>query len=500
MMFTPASVPDDHTLTTNALKGAYEIEAAMANLTVSSTAQTFAKSIGSAGETEKHLRKAIDDVAAKLEAHEQALASRRQPDDGAYTSDEESMPDDDDNSDDDEMSNEKTTDTQEMSDQHEKTGQSKARAPIRLKLFRKTPQTDDTGMDAITKSMNEHTLSLDALSAEDISGTRSKPDGSESDSQDVAATCDVECSVIDESSRGRPLLRQFTEPQRGMTYTSHQSDSVAGPKEQGNNRYEHNERDKDGLTWRGRGKKAMRSEPDDRRSLGSFHGTSGGQQARNPPNQEPPLDPNGRDDASDSDFDDSNVPNFDDSHDDSGDEMHDDMHDDMRDRQTYLAGVVGGKANELSGHARARRRSFEVEAEDYDEWEGLVDAHEGGYYGGNEDYEGDEEGEDADGEEEEDEEYEVDAEEDEDEESEEAKHENKYGWSHSQSDRIRFPPPPQPFFNTPPQPGSSRLEEPARTNATESTETNVSEEQINKCLAEELRRTKLDETQPDAHQ
>jgi hypothetical protein len=244
----------------------------------------------------------------------------------------------------------------------------------------------------------------------------------------------------------------------------------------------------------------MRSEPDDRRSLGGLHETGSGQQARTPSNQEPPLDPNGHDDTSDSDFDDSIVPRLDDSHHDSGDEMHDEMHDEMPNRQTYLAGAVDDKVHDLSRHARARRRSFEVEAEDYDDCEGFVDADEGEYYGGHEGVEVDEEDEDADGEEEEDEEDEVDAEEDGDEESEEAKHENKYGWSHSQSDRIRFPPPPQPFFNMPPQPSSSRLEEPAETHASENIETKVSEEQIDEGLAGELRRTRLDETRPDAQQ
>ena len=141
-----------------------------------------------------------------------------------------------------------------------------------------------------------------------------------------------------------------------------------------------------------------------------------------------------------------------------------------------------------------RRRSFEVEAEDYDDWEGFLDADEGEYYGGHEEVEGDEEDEEADGEEEEYEENEEDAE------DKEAKFDNKYGWSQRQSERIRYPPPPQSFFDMPSQSSSSRLEGPAETHATESIETNVSEEQINEGLAEELRRTRLDERQPDAQQ
>ena len=50
------------------------------------------------------------------------------------------------------------------------------------------------------------------------------------------------------------------------------------------------------------------------------------------------------------------------------------------------------------------------------------------------------------------------------------------------------------------QSSSSHLEEPAGESVTKSVETGVSEEQINKGLAEELRRTKLDETQPDPQQ
>jgi hypothetical protein len=159
-------MPDDQTLTTNALKGAYEIEAAMANLTMSSAAQTSIKPPGSAGETEKHLRKAISDVAAKLIARKEARASRSQPDDGA-TSDEDSTSDDDENSNDDEISNEEMACTKKISGQHENTSSGKTRAPIKLKLFRKAPQTDDTGMKAITEGMNDHNLGANEISAKD---------------------------------------------------------------------------------------------------------------------------------------------------------------------------------------------------------------------------------------------------------------------------------------------------------------------------------------------
>jgi hypothetical protein len=442
MVFAPASIPDDHTLTTNALKGAYEMEAAMANLTMSSTAQAFIKPPGSTDETEKDLRKAIDDVAAKFEAHERARASRSQPDDGADTPDEESMSDGDDISDEDEMSNEKPPDKGAMFDQHENAGPGKARAPIKLKLFWKAPQIDDTGIKAITEGMNEHSLGADEYST----GTNN------------------------EISRGRPLQRQSPELQRSTADPTRQSNSAIGPSKQEDDRDERSERDKGRLIRRVRGKNAIRTEPDNHHRIGEHHriggtrSTSGGQQAQTASDQDAPLYMNGHDRTNDPDADDSPLVKPDDSD--------EDMHD--------------NKTIELLGIARLRRRSFEVEAEDYDDRERFVDADGGEHYGGYEDDEGDEEDGD------------VDWEEEDDEENEEAKLNNKYGWSQPQSDRIRFPPPPHQFTTS--QSSSSHLEEPAGESVTKSVETGVSEEQINKGLAEELRRTKLDETQPDPQQ
>lgn len=150
IVFTPATMPDDQTITTIALKGAYEMEAAMAKLTMQSSAQTNAQPPESpspgtdnlAGETKEQLHNAIGDAAAKPNAHEELLASRRQPDDVPHTSDADSMPDDDDDPDEDEVSDGKTPDTEEMFGQHTETGQSEIRAPIKLKLSRKVLQTD----------------------------------------------------------------------------------------------------------------------------------------------------------------------------------------------------------------------------------------------------------------------------------------------------------------------------------------------------------------------
>lgn len=224
----------------------------------------------------------------------------------------------------------------------------------------------------------------------------------------------------------------------------------------------------------------MRSESEDRYPMRGMQSTGGRQLTQTASNQEPPLDPNGRDDTNNSNFDDFHVPKPEDSG--------NDMHDDTSNQQAYFAGDVAHEYDELLGHSRARRRSFEVEAEDYDDWEGCVDADDGEYYGGYGDYEGNEDGEDADGEEQE------------DEEDEDARLANKYGWSQPQSDRIRFTPPPRPSFNMPYQPSFSRPDEPAGMHVMESFEADVSEDQIIDGLAEELRRTTLDETQPDAQQ
>ena len=329
------------------------------------------------------------------------------------------MSDDDDNSNEDEMSNEEMLDVQEISGQHDNTGSGKTRASIKLKLFRKAPQTDESGIKAITKRMTDHSLDANDNFAE----------------------------AIYDSDRGRPLEKQSPELQRSGT-------------------------EKDRLARRGRGRKTMRSEPDNHHRIGGTRSTFDGRQAQTASDEDPSLDPNGRDDTKNSDSDNSPVIKLDDSD--------DDMHD--------------NKNIELLGYARARRQSIEVEAEDYDDWEGFVDGDEGNCYGGYEDDEGDEEEVDADGEEEDDQEDE------DDEESEEAKLNNKYGWSQPQSDRIRFPPPPQLFFNMPSQPSSLSLEEPAGAHVTEDIENGVSEEQINEGLAEELRRTRLDETLPGAQQ
>lgn len=140
----------------------------MAKLALSPTGHNFVQSPASAGlstdsfasATEKQLRKAIDDAAARLRAHEEVRASWSRPGDGNCTFDEESMPDDDENTDEDKTSGEKTPGTNEVPNQQEKTDLGETRAPIKLKLFWKAPQTDDTDMNAITRGMNEHTLSV----------------------------------------------------------------------------------------------------------------------------------------------------------------------------------------------------------------------------------------------------------------------------------------------------------------------------------------------------
>lgn len=357
------------------------------------------------------------------------------------------MSDEDDNSDEDETSNAKAPYTKEMPDKHEKTGLGEIRAPIKLKLFRKVSQTDDMGMNAITKGMNEHTLGAD------------------------------ESSTIHEGSRGRLLQRQSPALQRNSTDSPPKPNSVASGKEQEHDRDERNESDKDRPARRGRGKKIARSESEDRHPMRDMRSTSARKLAQTASNQERPLDPNGRDDTDSSNFENSHVS--------KPDGSDDDMHDDAINHQPYLAGAVAHEDHQLLGHARARRRSFEVEAEDYDDWEGCADADDSRYYGGYDDDEGDEDGESADGEEEE---------------NEDARLENKYGWSQAQSDRIRFTPPPRPSFNMPSQPSSSRPDEPVRMHVMESFEADLSEDQINDSLAEELRRTTLDETQPDTQQ
>lgn len=167
----------------------------MSNLALSTTPQNSVQSPASAGlstdslagATKKHLRKAIADAAVKLKAHEEARASWSRPYDDDYTSDEESMSDDDDKSGEDETLS-------------EKTGLGKARAPVKLKLFRKVQQTGDMGMDAITQGMNEHTLDADKRSA------------------------------IHEGSRGRLLQRQSPALQRNSTDSPppNQSRSLVG--------------------------------------------------------------------------------------------------------------------------------------------------------------------------------------------------------------------------------------------------------------------------------
>lgn len=171
MMFTSSTIPDDQAFTHSAFKGAYEMEAAMARLVLSPKFQNSVQSPTGAGintdplagATEKQLRKAIDEVAAKLKVHEEAQASWSRPDDDSCTLGEENMPD--------ETLNEKTPDTKEMPIQPSKTGLCKTRAPIKLKLFRKAPQTDDTSMNAIIQGMHEYTLGADKYFSKTIYGS-----------------------------------------------------------------------------------------------------------------------------------------------------------------------------------------------------------------------------------------------------------------------------------------------------------------------------------------
>jgi hypothetical protein len=88
----------------------------------------------------------------------------------------------------------------------------------------------------------------------------------------------------------------------------------------------------------------------------------------------------------------------------------------------------------------------------------------------------------------------------EDEEDEETKLDDKYGWSYPQSDSIQCTPPPPRSFDLPSQPGSPRLEGPAGEKIANSIENDASEEQVSEDLADELRKTRLSETQPDAQQ
>lgn len=144
----------------------------------------------------------------------------------------------------------------------------------------------------------------------------------------------------------------------------------------------------------------------------ALQSTPAGQHSHTTSNQESPLDPNSRHDKIDSDFNGFRVPNTDDSN--------DDMHGDISNWQAYVACAVADEDDRILGHTCARRRSFDVEAEDYDDWGGFVDADEGDYYGGSED-DGDEEHENIDEEDDEDEK------EEEDEEDEDANFDRKYG-------------------------------------------------------------------------
>lgn len=141
--------------------------------------------------------------------------------------------------------------------------------------------------------------------------------------------------------------------------------------------------------------------------------------------------------------------------------------------------TFGSMQQRTSGYGMPQtRRNLdpEVEAEDYQDWEGSAEESDEDEY-----YDGDEMIEDADGEEDEEDEEDEEHEEDED-----AKFDIKYGWSQPRSDCIRLTPPPSRSFNLPSQPGSLRLEEPIGESVATSIEDNASGQQIDEGLAEQL--------------
>ena len=178
----------------------------------------------------------LDAVAKFAKAHGGEPASR-QTDDGADACVGKSTTVDDENSNEIEMSSEETSHMEETTDQHQ--------------------QTDDTAMNDITEASDEQTPGAERQRVTDV----------------VDASRDGEPSAVDESSRGRSLQRRSPESHHSGTYSPRQSDSVVGPGEQEHN---HDERDENGQTWRGRGKQAVSNDAVDQHPMGGVEGTGDG--------------------------------------------------------------------------------------------------------------------------------------------------------------------------------------------------------------------------------
>jgi hypothetical protein len=119
-------------------------------------------------------------------------------------------------------------------------------------------KADDTDVKAITASLNKQTLSGDDQPTQERSH---------------------DAIVIGESSRGRPLQKQSPKSQRSNSSLSRQE------------RY-CNEHDEDGQIAKGRGKRALRTEPDDDLLMDGVEGASDGHQAQDASQQQPPPDTN----------------------------------------------------------------------------------------------------------------------------------------------------------------------------------------------------------------
>jgi hypothetical protein len=313
MMFSPATMPDDQTIMTSALEGAYKLQPAMAAMAIQPYTQNSDQLPRSSddrlrGAADEQLRKANDGDAAKPKGHEDEPASLR-ADNGVNPCVDESMTVAAENPDEIKVPNEHSYHREETTGQYE--------------------QTDDTAINAIKNAMNDQDLGAD-----------------------------------DESRWGRAIQRQSSEMQRSKT---HSPRAVVGPEEQEDDHDECDRRDQNGQTWRGRGKKAMRSEPDDHHLMRSIEDTSDRSWAQTSAEQEPPLDPNNSDATNGSG-------------EDSDDGSDDDMHDDIPGRQARAPRrLEAPETLERSASMQQRpsgsvmlqtRRNLdlEVEAEDYEDW------------------------------------------------------------------------------------------------------------------------------------
>jgi hypothetical protein len=119
-------------------------------------------------------------------------------------------------------------------------------------------KADDTDVKAITASINKQTLGGDDQPTQERSH---------------------DAVVIGESSRGRPLQKQSAKSQRSNSSLSRQERHC-------------NERDENGQTAKGRGKRATRTEPDDDLLMDGVEGASDGHQVQDASQQQPPPDTN----------------------------------------------------------------------------------------------------------------------------------------------------------------------------------------------------------------